>query len=126
MSKNIINITQSAFKKMDKILKNSKNNNGFLFGVTSGGCNGFNFNLNLITSNELAKINKMKPNIVEHKDVKVYIDPIAEMHLIGTTIDYIKEDINKGIFENKFVYKVDRELASSCGCGVSFMPKNLK
>ena len=24
MSKNIINITQSAFKKMDKILKNSK------------------------------------------------------------------------------------------------------
>lgn len=126
MTKNIINITQSAFKKMDTILKKSNNNIGFIFGVTSGGCNGFNFNLNLMTNDELKKISKMKPNVVEDKDVKVYVDPIAEMHLIGTTIDYVKEDINKGIFENKFVYKVDRELASSCGCGVSFMPKTLR
>ena len=48
------------------------------------------------------------------------------MYLIGTTIDYINEDFSKGVFENKFVYKIDRELASSCGCGVSFMPRNLK
>lgn len=125
MAKNIINITQNAFQKMSFILKNSNNNVGFLFGITSGGCNGFNFNLNLMTDDELKKISKMKPNIVEDKDVKVYVDPVAEMHLIGTTIDYVKEDINKGIFENKFVYKVDKKLASSCGCGVSFMPRSL-
>ena len=50
---------------------------------------------------------------------------MSEMYLIGTTIDYVKEDYNKGIFENKFIYNIDKKLASSCGCGVSFMPRNL-
>ena len=35
------------------------------------------------------------------------------------------EDFNKGIFESKFIYNIDKEKASSCGCGVSFMPRNL-
>ena len=125
MNKNIINVTKKAFEKMSTIIKKSDNQKGFLFGVSSGGCNGFNFNLNLITDEELKNIEKMKPNIVEHEDVKVYVDPIAEMHLIGTTIDYVKEDFNKGIFESKFIYNIDKEKASSCGCGVSFMPRNL-
>ena len=69
---------------------------------------------------------KMKPSILTNNEVNLYIEPISEMYLIGTTIDYINEDFSKGVFENKFVYKIDRELASSCGCGVSFMPRNLK
>ena len=64
----------------------------------------------------------MKPNIIQDKDVKVY-DPIAEMYLIGTTIDFLEEDYTKGVFESKFVYQVDKNL-STCGCGVSFTPKN--
>ena len=43
--------------------------------------------------------------------------------LLGTKIDYIKEDFSKGQYENKFVYEVDKELMTSCGCGVSFSPK---
>ena len=125
MNKNVINVTQKAFEKMNIILQKSNNQKGFIFGITSGGCNGFNFNLNLITDEELKKIEKMKPSIIEDKKVKVYVDPIAEMHVIGTTIDYVKEDFNKGIFESKFIYNVDKEKASSCGCGVSFMPRNL-
>ena len=38
---------------------------------------------------------------------KLFVDPLAEMYIIGTTIDYINEDINNGIFESKFVYNVD-------------------
>ncbi len=125
MNKNIINVTKKAFEKMNIILQKSNNHKGFLFGISSGGCNGFNFNLNLITDDELKKIEKMKPSIIEDNNVKVYIDPIAEMHVIGTTIDYVKEDFNKGIFESKFIYNVDKEKASSCGCGISFMPRNL-
>jgi|TARA_B100001248_G_C27334182_1_gene432984 iron-sulfur cluster assembly accessory protein len=125
MSKQIINITTNAFKKMNKIMTKSNNNHGFLFGISSGGCNGFNFDLKLIQEKkELDPILKMKPNIIQDNNVKVYVDPIAEMYLIGTTIDFIDEDYNKGIFESKFIYKVDRELASTCGCGVSFTPKN--
>tara|TARA_B100000214_G_C23812294_1_gene555547 strand:- start:26 stop:406 length:381 start_codon:yes stop_codon:yes gene_type:complete len=126
MSKNIINVTANAWKKMGSIIQKSNNKNGFIFGANSGGCNGFNFDLRLIETEEQQEIMKMKPSILTNNEVNLYIEPLSEMYLIGTTIDYINEDFSKGIFENKFVYKIDRELASSCGCGVSFMPRNLK
>ena len=126
MSKNIINVTANAWKKMGSIIQKSNNKNGFIFGANSGGCNGFNFDLRLIETEEQQEIMKMKPSILTNNEVNLYIEPISEMYLIGTTIDYINEDFSKGVFENKFVYKIDRELASSCGCGVSFMPRNLK
>ena len=124
--KNIINVTANAWKKMGSIIQKSNNKNGFIFGANSGGCNGFNFDLRLIETEEQQEIMKMKPSILTNDDVNLYIEPLSEMHLIGTTIDYINEDFSKGIFENKFVYKIDKKLASSCGCGVSFMPRNLK
>ena len=126
MSKNIINVTANAWKKMGSIIQKSNNKNGFIFGANSGGCNGFNFDLRLIETEEQKEIMKMKPSILKNDDVNLYIEPLSEMHLIGTTIDYINEDFSKGIFENKFIYKIDKKLASSCGCGVSFMPRNLK
>ena len=58
-------------------------------------------------------------------DKKVYIDPVSEMYLLGTTIDYMKEDYSKKIYENKFIYEVDKNLMTSCGCGISFSPKNI-
>ena len=122
--KPIINVTKTAWKKINSICKKSNNNN-FLFSVTSGGCNGFNFNLNLLHDNEYKKIIKNKPSIISNENTNIYIEPLSEMYLIGTTIDYIEEDINKGIFENKFVYKIDKNIASSCGCCISFMPKNI-
>ena len=126
MSKNIINVTANAWKKMGSIIQKSNNKNGFIFGANSGGCNGFNFDLRLIETEEQQEIMKMKPSILTNDNVNLYIEPLSEMHLIGTTIDYINEDFSKGIFENKFVYKIDKKLAFSCGCGVSFMPRNLK
>ena len=126
MSKSIINITKQAFTKMNNIMQKSNNRSGFIFGVTSGGCNGFNFDLRLIQEKELIDIQKLKPSIVTDGDVNVYIEPLSEIHLFGTTIDYSEEDYSKGIFESKFEYKIDKKLASSCGCGVSFMPRNIK
>jgi iron-sulfur cluster assembly protein len=124
MSKNIISITKNAFKKMSSIMEKSNNKNGFIFGVDSGGCNGFNFNLQLIKGGELKKIIRNKPNIIQDCNVKVYIDPLSELYLIGTEIDFLEEDYNKGIFESKFIYNVDKTMASTCGCGISFTPKN--
>ena len=49
---------------------------------------------------------------------------MSEMFLLGTTIDYVTEDYTQGNFENKFIFKVNPKLASSCGCGISFSPKN--
>lgn len=125
MSKPVISVTRNAFQKMSTIMKKSNNKNGFLFGVDSGGCNGFNFNLQLIEDKELNQIIKQKPSSVQDKKVKVYIEPLSELYLLGTEIDYLKEDYSKGIFESKFVYNIDKKLASTCGCGISFMPKKI-
>ena len=124
MSKQIINITKNAFKKMNNIMVKSNNTQGFIFGVSSGGCNGFNFDLKLINDkNELNSILKLKPNVIQDDNVQVYVDPLSEIYLIGTTIDFLEEDYKKGIYESKFIYQVDKNLASTCGCGVSFTPK---
>lgn len=123
--KNIVKITENAWKKIIDISQKSQNNK-LLFGATSGGCNGFNFNLKLMENNDFNEIKNLKPNYLENNNIKVYIDPFSEMHLLGTEIDYIKEDFNKGVFENKFTFHIDKKIASSCGCGVSFMPRNIK
>ena len=125
MKKNIITVTKNAFQKMHSIMKKSNNNVGFLFGIDSGGCNGFNFNLQLMQDKDLEKIIKHKPNIIQDEIVKVYVEPLSELYLIGTEIDYLNEDFSKGIFESKFIYNVDKKIASTCGCGVSFTPKKL-
>jgi len=108
---------------MIKIIK-KKNATCFMFSAVSGGCNGFNYNLKILDKDEYKEIfdNKAKPTIIENNNAKLLIDPISEIYLLGTTIDYISEDYDKGIFENKFVFNVDKNLASSCGCGISFQP----
>ena len=53
-------------------------------------------------------------------DAKLLVDPFSEMMLFGTTIDFINEDFNKGIFENKFIFRPDKDIVNACGCGVSF------
>ena len=125
LKKNPIKITNNAWDKMNNIIKDKKNP-GFLFSATSGGCNGFNYNLTLLDYNyyqsEISK--KIKPNIIEYNKTILMIEPKSEILLFGTTIDYIFENHEKGIFESKFVYIPDKNLASLCGCGVSFNPKS--
>jgi Fe-S cluster assembly iron-binding protein IscA len=61
---------------------------------------------------------KRKASIVSNETTNIFIEPLSEMYLLGTTIDYVEEDISNGIFENKFVYKIDKNIASTCGCGI--------
>jgi len=112
-----IKVTNNAWQKMSDIIKKNKNKM-FLFSADSGGCNGFNYKLEIIEKN-----NFNKPSIIKNQDVNIIIDPFTEMHLIGTKIDYIKEDYSKGIFENKFKFIPDKRYAYSCGCGKSFTIK---
>ena len=121
-----IQITQNAWKKMTNIIKLSKNKYGFIYSASSGGCNGFNFELNLLNQKLYESIRKQKYlTVLNHKDTYLYVDPLSEMYLLGTTIDYIHEDYSKGQFESKFNFEINKDLMSSCGCGISFSPKNI-
>ena len=121
-----ITVTDNAWKKSRNILEVHNDNWGFLFSAKGGGCGGFNYCFNPINREKYTKIfneSKIKPSIILDDTCKVMIDPYSEMFLLGTTIDYVKEDYSKNIFESKFVFKPNKDLATTCGCGVSFSPK---
>ena len=121
---NKIKVTTNAWKKITDILKKSNNNIGFIYSASSGGCNGFNFELNLLNKeNHKQIINNKFYTVLNNKDSKIYVDPLSELYLLGTTIDYIQEDYSKGYYESKFDFKINKELMTSCGCGISFSLK---
>lgn len=118
-----ITITNNAWNKIISIIEKS-NGKGMLFSAIGGGCNGFNYNLELIDKNIIpSKIDSFSN--INKNNAYVYIDPLSELYLIGTTIDYQNEDYSKNIYESKFLFLRDKNEVSTCGCGVSFLPKNI-
>ena len=115
-----IQITNKAWGKIGNILKETKKFS-FLFSASGGGCNGYNYDFKVIDKIQFDAIineTKIKPTIIENKNLSVLIDPLSEFLLIGTTIDF-----KESIYESKFNFIVNKELAYSCGCGTSFSPK---
>lgn len=118
-------ITKQAWKKMNQVLKDT-NQYAFLFSAQGGGCNGFNYSLKTMQEAELTQIlgdTNVPPTTLTHQGNHLFVDPMSEMMLLGTTIDYIQEDYSKQIYESKFTFTPKKELATSCGCGVSFSPR---
>ena len=109
MSKQVITLSDRAAERVKEIIANAKDTIvGVRVGVATGGCAGMSYVM------EYAK--KANPNdeIVEDKGVKVLIDPKAIMYLLGTEMDYKKEN-----FSSQFVFKNPNE-TERCGCGESF------
>ena len=122
-----VNVTRNAQNKMSSVMKSSNNKFGFLFSASAGGCNGFNFNLNLLDETTYKELSNTKfINVLSHDNATLFVDPFSELYLLGTTIDYVTEDIQNGSFDNKFVYNIDKKIATSCGCGISFMPRDIR
>jgi iron-sulfur cluster assembly accessory protein len=118
-----IKVTSRAWTKIRQILHQTTNNIGFVYSASSGGCNGFNFSLHLLDDDTYKTIKSHRFRTVLHDDdAHVYVDPMSEMYLLGTTIDHVKEDYANGQYESKFIFEVDKELLSTCGCGTSFTP----
>ena len=109
MNKQIITLSESAANRIKEIMsKAEKDSVGVRVGVKSGGCAGMSYVM------EYAKEIKPSDEIIEDKGVKVFVDPGAIMYLLGTEMDYKKED-----FSSTFVFKNPNE-TERCGCGESF------
>jgi len=109
MNKQVITLSNRAAERVKEIIaKNKETIVGVRVGVASGGCAGMSYVM------EYAK--KANPNdeIIEDKGVRVLIDPKAVMYLLGTEMDYKKEE-----FSSTFVFKNPNE-TERCGCGESF------
>ena len=109
MSKQIIKLSDNAAIRIKEIMSNAeKNSVGVRVGVKSGGCAGMSYIL------EYAKEIQPNDEIIEDKGVKVLIDAGAIIYLLGTEMDYKKDQ-----FSSSFVFKNPNE-AERCGCGASF------
>ena len=109
MSKQVITLSDRAAERVKEIIAKAEEPVvGVRVGVESGGCAGMSYVM------EYAK--KANPNdeIIEDKGVKVLIDPKAIMYLLGTEMDYKKEELS-----STFVFKNPNE-TERCGCGESF------
>ena len=110
-----LTVTDNAWTKIVEISK-KQGMSHFLFSATSGGCHGYNYELSLMKKPFESTV---KQTYVTKNNLYIVIDPLSEFLLLGTTIDY-----TTSAFDNKFVFIPDKDLASSCGCGISFTPKN--
>ena len=120
-------ITKPAWGKMIKVLRDT-NHCAFLFSAKGGGCNGFNYHLKAVNEVELTtlfgKNSKIPPTSYCHEDHTLFVDPMSEMILMGTTIDYVKEDYSKQIYESKFTFTPHKELATKPGLDVVYSNEN--
>ena len=107
--KQVITLTDDAASRIKEIMsKDESKSVGVRVGVKSGGCAGMSYIM------EYAKEINPNDEVIEDKGVKVFIDPGAIMYLLGTEMDYKKEQ-----FSSSFIFKNPNE-TERCGCGESF------
>ena len=109
MNKQVITLSDNAAIRIKEVMASaSKSTIGVRVGVKSGGCAGMSYLM------EYVRDVKKEDEVIEDKGVKVFIDPGAVMYLLGTEMDYKKEE-----FSSTFVFKNPNE-TERCGCGESF------
>ena len=107
--KQAMTLSDNAASRIKEIMsKDEKKSLGVRVGVKSGGCAGMSYIM------EYAKEVNPNDEVIEEKGVKVFIDAGAIMYLLGTEMDYKKEE-----FSSNFIFKNPNE-TERCGCGESF------
>ena len=100
-------LTEVAAKKLRPLISEDE---GVRLGVKGGGCAGFEYKFGVVPIEDIFE----DDHIVENLGVKVFIDSAAVMYLLGTEMDYKKDD-----FSSSFIFKNPNE-TERCGCGESF------
>ena len=109
MSEQVIRLSDNAAERIKTIMSKAEISTiGVRVGVKSGGCAGMSYVM------EYAKEVKPNEEVIEDKGVKVIIDPKAIIYLLGTEMDFKKEELS-----STFVFKNPNE-TERCGCGESF------
>ena len=91
----IVNLTESAKDYLKAVGKPNVS-----LSINSGGCSGFTY---------LWDTTDKEPTLEN-----LWIDPIAEMYILGCTIDYVTE------LGGSFLKVSNPNATASCGCGESF------
>ena len=105
----IIKLSDNAALRIKEIMSNAeKESLGVRVSVKTGGCAGMSYVM------EYTKEVNPSDEIIEDKGVKVFVDSAAIMYLLGTEMDYKKDELSAS-----FVFNNPNE-TERCGCGESF------
>lgn len=107
-TKSAITLTQPAVERLKELMDKNPKMAGLRIGVKQRGCNGLTYTLEYVK--EKQKFDEM----VEHNGVKVFIDSKAQLTLLGTEMDFVKD-----VLSSEFVFH-NPNIKGTCGCGESF------
>ena len=99
----MVKITETAKKYLDSV----RGNDFVSLAVKGGGCAGFQYVWGLASDH---------PNVKWSEPIEdlLVVDPLAEMYILGSTVDYVTE-LGGSVLAVK-----NPMSTSSCGCGESF------
>ena len=105
---NPITVTDSAIKRIATILSKEKNGSMLRISVSGGGCSGFQYNYDIVTSSE-------DDDLVINKDgATILFDPLSLQYMEGAEVDFVSDLMGQS-------FQINNPIASaSCGCGTSF------
>ena len=105
----IIKLSDNAALRIKEIMSSDENESlGVRVSVKTGGCAGMSYVM------DYTKEINPSDELIEDKGVKVFVDSAAVMYLLGTEMDYKKEELS-----SSFVFNNPNE-TERCGCGESF------
>jgi iron-sulfur cluster assembly protein len=103
-------MTDSAVEMIIQAMKQAgMNTGGIRMAVTGGGCEGFQYNLTLVTGA------RRNDEIIEHNGITAFLDPRTAQHLRGTTLDYVSNRHGTGF------HFFGIESLRTIGCGSSML-----
>jgi len=106
---NMINITDSAKKRLLTLLKNEEGNKTYVrVGVESGGCSGLSYKLSF------DDIKNEDDDLIENNGIKLIINKKSILYLVGTSLEF-----SDGLNGKGFVFN-NPNANRTCGCGESF------
>ena len=105
----LLSLTDAAAERaLSLMARSEKPVVGLRVGVSTKGCNGLSYEV------AYAHEHSMMEEMVEDKGVKIFVDPMAIMYVVGSTMDYVEDKFHSG-----FVFENPNE-TGRCGCGESF------
>ena len=107
----LIHLTEAARHRMNELADKYPDLKGLRVSLTSSGCAGLKY--------DCALVKEITPtdSVIHAGRLHLFVDPIAEIYLAGSTLDYVDTGLG-ATFDFINPNEVRR-----CGCGKSFTPK---
>ncbi len=108
MGEGSVSVSDSAARRVARILSSEPEMNALRVSVEGGGCSGFSYKFDLVADRQDDDL------VLEKEDATVLIDPISLMYMGGSVIDFV-DDLMGQSFQIR-----NPNATASCGCGTSF------